>query len=120
VSIEKARQKRALITLKTPLDELPREWVKYIEPYVIRGGFLPCWVWAGKINRYGHPYLWTTDPLTGKSIRLMAHRMVARIFWDFPSKWYIRRTCDTINCVNPAHIVPTDLHPNHWLYKKDS
>ena len=94
------------------LGNIPREWLRFVEPYVVRGAFLPCWIWAGQIDSRGYPRLHYRDPRTGKSKYLYVHRLVVTMFWDVPQRWYVRRSCQTLNCVNPHHMVPTLHHPS--------
>src|SRR5215468_1200965 len=82
-------------------DNIPREWLRLVEPHVVRGAFLPCWIWAGKLDNRGYPRLHYRDPRTGKSKYLYVHRLVVTMFWDVPPRWYVKRTCQTLNCVNP-------------------
>jgi len=93
-------------------DNIPREWLQLVEPHVVRGAFLPCWIWAGQIDSRGYPRLHYRDPATRKSGYIYVHRLVVTMFWDVPQRWYVKRTCHTLNCVNPHHMVPTLHHPN--------
>ena len=92
--------KHFIIDLDTPLNKIPRAWLQYIEPKVMRGGFLPCWVWTGKVHVHTGRGLFN---YRGKQVQ--AHRFVAQIFWDFPPEYWVKLTCTTLNCVNPAHLV---------------
>src|SRR5262245_25722082 len=89
------------------LEKVPPEWLRFVEPYVFRGAFLPCWVWAGNIDGRGYPRLHFRDPSTGKSKYIFVQRLVVQMFWDLPQRWYVKRTCTTVNCVNPHHLLPT-------------
>lgn len=103
-------KKRPIINLKTSLENIPVEWLRNVEPHVQRGAFLPCWVWTGATDGKGYPLMRVTDVVTGERETVMVHRYVARIFFDFPEYYYVRRTCRTKNCVNPAHIKVTKVH----------
>jgi hypothetical protein len=94
------------------LDNIPREWLRFVEPHVVRGAFLPCWIWAGNIDEHGYPRLHYRDPSTRKSKYIYVHRLIVRMFWDVPERWYVKRRCDTVNCVNPHHLIPTLCHPS--------
>jgi len=98
-------KRRALINVHTQLENIPKEWLNVIEPHVVRGAFLPCWVWTGALDRNGYPVM-NTD---GKMV--MAHRFVAKVFWDFDDSYYVTRTCKVQNCVNPNHLKVTNKHP---------
>jgi hypothetical protein len=94
------------------LDNIPREWLWLVEPHVVRGAFLPCWIWAGNVDNHGYPRLHYRNPSTGKSKYIYVHRLIVRMFWDVPEHWYVDRRCNTVNCVNPHHLVPTLHHPS--------
>ncbi len=99
-------KKRALINMHTRFENIPKEWLNQIEPFVVRGPFLPCWVWCGALDRNGYP-IKNVD-----GVMVMVHRYVAKIFYDFPDNWYVKRECNVQNCVNPNHLVIT-------TYRKD-
>ncbi len=92
-------KRRPLFNLITRFENVPKEWLNHVEPHVVRGPFLPCWVWSGGLDRNGYPILW----VEGKMV--MVHRFVAKIFYDFPPNWYVTRECLVQNCVNPSHLV---------------
>jgi hypothetical protein len=97
-------KRRPLFNTKTQLENIPKEWLNHIEPHVVRGAFLPCWVWAGQCDRNGYP----TMRVDGKMV--MVHRFVASLFWTFGKDKYVRRRCHVQNCVNPNHIYVTSKH----------
>ncbi len=101
------KKRRPLINIHTQLENIPKEWLNVIEPHVVRGAFLPCWVWAGAVDGNGYPYL----NVDGKMV--MAHRFVARIFYDFPDEYYVSKSCGVRNCVNPNHLTITARHPRY-------
>lgn len=89
----------------TALDEIPREWLRDIEPRVNRVGFNDCWIWEGPIDDNGYPYYTMLDPLVaGRRIKIMVHIQVARMFWNFPENYYVRHSCDVRNCIKPHHL----------------
>jgi hypothetical protein len=94
------------------LDNIPSAWLRFVEPHVVRGAFLPCWIWTGNIDEWGYPRLHFRDPSTGKSKYIFVHRLVVQMFWDVPQHWYVKRSCNTVNCVNPHHLIPTLCHPS--------
>lgn len=103
-------RKRPIFNLKTSLENVPREWLVHVEPHVMRGSWLPCWVWMGATDRNGYPTMMVRDPETGKRKTVMVHRFVAGLFFDYDPCLTVRRTCNTINCVNPAHVQVTRQH----------
>jgi len=94
--------------MSTTFENIPKEWLNVIEPKVMRGAFLPCWIWTGALDKNGYPIIYLDR---GKTI--MAHRFVAKLFWRFPEDWYVSRSCGTQNCVNPNHLTPTKFNPRH-------
>lgn len=88
--------------------------VKYIEPKLVRGTFLPCWMWTGRlqyfnrgmINEYSYPTVYMpinlARPDHGRKLKYV-HRYMAEQFWDFPTNWIVYRTCGHQDCVNPQH-----------------
>jgi hypothetical protein len=62
-------------------------------------GTSECWFWLGSINRLGYG----TFHCEGEN---KAHRAVYRIFnGPIAEGMKVMHTCDTRNCVNPAHLV---------------
>lgn len=100
------KKRRPLINMLTQLENIPKEWLNHVEPRVVRGSFLPCWVWCGAVDQNGYPIM----RVAGKIV--MVHRFVAKIFWDFPNDYYVRRKCSVNNCVNPNHLHITAMHPS--------
>ena len=98
-------KRRALINIHTQLENVPKEWLNVIEPHVVRGAFLPCWVWTGAVDRNGYPHMRVERKM------VMAHRFVAKIFYDFPDAYFVSLSCGVRNCVNPNHIKITARHP---------
>jgi len=90
--------------------------MRYIEPNVVRGIFLPCWIWQGSYQTYqkGH-YDERSYPLV-RAPRVSGrpdlglkpqyvHRYLARVFWDFPDNFVVYRECGRVDCVNVNHFV---------------
>lgn len=92
-------KRRPIFNMITRLENVPKEWLNHVEPKIMRGPFLPCWVWTGALDRNGYPVM----QFEGQTI--MMHRFVAKIFYNFPDSWYVTRSCNVQNCLNPAHIV---------------
>lgn len=102
-----------IFNTKTALEDVPREWLRIIEPHVMRGRFLPCWQWVGGVTSNGYPRLRWTDPdgiMHDKTVR----RMIARIFWENSDYYHIRMTCENMQCVNPNHIALSGHHTNAY------
>lgn len=97
-------KRRALFNALTKLENIPKEWLNHVEPHVVRGAFLPCWVWAGACDRNGYPIMRVDGSI------VMVHRFVASLFWTFDKGHYVKRTCNVNNCVNPNHLVVTGKH----------
>lgn len=88
--------------------------VRYIEPKIVRGINLPCWLWIGRLqyfnrgmdNEYAYPTVNLPLSLTRKSRRdkpTYVHRFMASCFWEYPSNFIVFRTCRQQGCVNPQH-----------------
>lgn len=116
-SIEKIRKRRPLFNTKTPLERVPREWLKEIEPFIRRDVYLPCWIWAGAHDKNGYPIKNVMLPYEKKKAVVTLRRWVAKLFWDLPEDWYVNMTCQKVNCLNPNHMAPTGYHPNHYIHK---
>ena len=101
--------RRPLIDLETRLRDIPIDWLRYVEPKIMRGPYLPCWIWSGQLDRNGYPLM--KDPHLGKMV--MGHIWIARLFWQFDDE-YVTRTCPRRNCVNPGHLLVTEEHPR-WI-----
>jgi hypothetical protein len=104
-------RKRPLINMKTALENIPREWLVNVEPHIIRGQYLPCWLWNKGLDSSGWPS--ERVKIGDKLVRRAMHRFVARIFYDFPDEYYVIHiaSCKYKNCLHPAHLVPTPTHP---------
>jgi len=91
-------KKRPLINMLTSLENIPKEWLNHVEPKVVRGAFLPCWIWAGAVDKNGYPIM-----RDGNTI-IMMHRYVAKLFYKVGKTDYVKRSCGINNCVNPNHV----------------
>jgi hypothetical protein len=99
-------RRRGLLTMDSRLSEIPPEWLKYIEPKVVRGSFLPCWIWTGVIDRNGYPFF--RHPAHGQ---IGVRGFITRMFWEYPDNYFVTNICHRINCVNPTHLVVQEKHP---------
>lgn len=111
--------KKPLYTLATPIGEIDPIWLKHIEPYIIRKGYLPCWLWNGsQDSNKGYPLFYDPTAPKNKRRQISVRNWVARFFYDFPETgWYVTRNrdiCPYNNCLNPAHILITSTHPR-WI-----
>ncbi len=107
--------KRPLIEMSSRLQDIPELWLKIIEPKIMRGPYLPCWVWTGAMDDDGFSII--NAPGLRKNYK--GHRFVAELFWEFPQTFYVAHTCQRPNCLYPAHLVPQrgrgDLFPPRRL-----
>ena len=102
---------RPIIRMNSPLDSIPRQWLKDIEPKIkreIHHGDL-CWLWQGAIDGQGHPVMFFPG-LNGKRTSRRVARYVAGMFWRLQSHHKVIHRCNVLNCVNPNHFVVTDVH----------
>lgn len=95
---------RPIISLDSRIGETPKEWLRDIEKFLVRGPWLPCWLWVGTYDAQGYPLL--LHPETKKYTS--ATRYVAKMFWSFPDTHIVSHACPNRNCMNPAHfaVVP--------------
>jgi hypothetical protein len=96
--------KRPLIEMSSRLQDIPIEWLRLVEPKLVRGPYLPCWIWVGLLDQKGHPLI--RNPASNKVEQ--GHRFVASLFWDFPPHFYVKFSCQHTNCLNPKHLIPTE------------
>lgn len=94
---------RPLLTWRTPLHLIPKDWLDLIEPKIERHG--PCWHWVGGLDTDGHPRLY----VGGGTIRCA--KRVAMIFWDWQDGYEVLHHCANISCLNPGHFTVT---AGHW------
>ena len=101
-------KKRALINMHTQLENIPKEWLNHVEPNIMRGSFLPCWLWVGPICAKGYPRAYYD--YKSRNMR----RMVAGIFYELPDDWYVDLACHNKQCLNPNHLRVRKFHPNYY------
>jgi len=65
--------------------------------------FTGCWNWAGAMGQGKYPRIWQTENGQERSMpgRRAAWLAIGR---ELPSGWRVYGTCDSLTCVNPAHI----------------
>lgn len=105
------KRRRPYFTMKTPLHDVPREWLLLFEPRVARNKrFGDCWLWTGAISESGHACVTGRD-LNGKQYMKRAARIVMAMFWDFEPRNDVVHVCGNTTCINPAHLqVRLDHH----------
>lgn len=92
-------QKRPLISARTALDKVPRDWLIHIEPRIARKGFAPCWIWCHTHSDRGYPML----KVDGEDVK--ARSFIAAMFWASDQPFKVQMGCGRRNCVNPNHFV---------------
>lgn len=106
--------KRPLIDMDTRLRDIPIDWLRYVEPKIMRGPYLPCWIWTATLDSKGYPMM--LDPyIKGKQV--MVRRWVAGLFYDFDRSLYVPLRCTRRNCVNPNHMYISETHPR-WINRE--
>jgi hypothetical protein len=108
-SLFDVKAKRPLISEDTPLGMIPREWLEHVEPYISRRGFEGCWITYKPTSRQGVPTM--EYYVDGVRKQTTVAKFVMRIFWEFPDGYFIKRTCQYEQCVNPNHLY---ICPNAW------
>lgn len=101
-------KKRPLITLATKLGDIPVEWLRYVEPRLVRTG--QCWLWEGACDGEGEPVLSYRNLETGKRNTRRLKQIIANIFWEMKSHYEVIHQCGNINCLNPAHFYISWTH----------
>lgn len=111
---DKLELKRPLINIRSRLEDIPRDWLINIEPFVFRAPrFAECWLWQGQQDKgYARMYRAVVgEDGKKKSGNRCARRFVAHLFWDFEDDaFYVRNSCKNNMCVNPNHIFATTEH----------
>ena len=102
-------KRRPLFNERTPLCDVPVEWLQNVEPKIVRSGFKGCWISYAMTNSAGAPLI-SMKTKDGKPRKMMLARYVMSIFYDYSPAYYVRRSCPYQQCVNPNHLY---LSP-HW------
>lgn len=100
---------RPLLTLKTPLGDIPAEWLRWIEPKIVRSED-GCWRWQGAFDSEGEPLMFTRNPANGKRATQRVKRVVAKLFFAIKPYHDVLHKCDNLDCVNPSHLEATSSH----------
>lgn len=79
------------------------------ESYPLVNG-APCWLWTGKIDRYGYGVLnvrWKRGERKGKVRRVKAHREAIKAFngRHLGAKYLGCHECDVRHCIQPEHLL---------------
>ena len=104
-----------------------RWFFKYIEPKIVRGSFLPCWMWNGRMQVFNPDQICRREYPTvmlppieqgwdesGPKKMYYVHRYIASLFWQFPDTYTVYRTCREAGCVNPNHFhIAPKHHPDY-------
>lgn len=106
-------RRRPLLTLATPLKDIPKAWLDYIEPKIERVG--ECWLWRGAHDSEGEPVLNFFNAVTRHRNTRRVKRMVAEMFWVLLRRHDVIRQCGVLSCLNPSHLVPSITH---WTQRK--
>lgn len=101
-------KKRPLIELETALKNIPVQWLRYIEPRIVRQG--TCWLWQGACDDRGEPFLNFKNLGTGKRNTRRLKIIVAEMFWEMKRHYDVVHECGNMNCLNPAHFYISAAH----------
>ncbi len=101
-------KRRPLIEMDTKLENIPREWLEFVEPRLQRPKDSTCWLWPGAKDREGEPVIHVT--VEGKRKTIRVKRLIAKIFWEMKQHFDVIHECGVINCLNPSHFYITAAH----------
>lgn len=103
-------KRRLLLELTTKLADIPREWLRYIEPRIVRPKDSTCWLWDGACDADGEPVLNYKNLVTGKRNTRRLKVIIAEIFWEMKKHFDVIHECGTTNCLNPWHFYISVAH----------
>lgn len=106
-------RKRNLLTLNTPLKDIPEAWLKYIEPKIVRDAD-DHWLWQGQHLKDGEPGLSFFNVVTGHRNTRRVKRMIAEMFWTLLRRHDVVHQCGILSCLNPSHLAP---QVSHWTQR---
>ncbi len=105
------RLRRALPTRRTAIEDWPEDWLRYIEPKIVRSPVTEGdhWFWTGYMKSQ-YPTLTIKVPGGSQVIRTVSNLIVC-LFWHVPEdlqerQWYVEIVCGYKNCINPHHFIP--------------
>lgn len=93
----------------------PEELRDQFEKFVKKGP--DCWLWCGPTWPNGYGYVRYTD--NHKQKKVSAGRLACALYtgvWPKETE-QTQRTCSTIDCVNPAHLVVVDYFDREFFLK---
>jgi hypothetical protein len=98
-----------MLQLRTPLGEVPKEWLDIIEPKIARPDDTTCWLWLGSCDERGEPR-YSVQNRDGHWTTRTCKSLIAELFWVLPKIVSVFRSCTNTNCLNPNHFIVTDRH----------
>lgn len=114
------RPKGALPSRRTPIEDWPVEWLRWVEPKIERGPLSEGdhWFWTG-YSLNGIPRL-VFKMHGGGQKRVAVSNFVVGLFWyihpdllDLDAggyngfkPWFVEQSCGYRNCLNPQHLIP--------------
>lgn len=103
--------------MATPLKNVPRTWLREIEPYIARNErFKDCWIWQGAVDRKGHPIKFFVDLRTKKRRNVRVARVVMALFYNFDDHCDVKHICGNLTCLNPSHM---HVSVKHWTQEAE-
>lgn len=106
--------KYPMLTMATPLGDIPHAWLAQIEPRIARSKEHQCWIWTGSHDTDGEPVINFTNALTGARNTRRAKRMVADMFYGAKRTNDVIHKCGNLSCLNPSHI---KVVLSHWTQR---
>lgn len=76
-------------------------FIDSLESQTWRIPFCTCWYWLGSQDRHGYGQKWFNGKNHILSRLVLAHKLGRELGAEVA-----RHTCDTPDCINPAHLVP--------------
>lgn len=103
-------KKRPLLTLSTPLEDIPRRWLELVEAKIERRKGSSCWLWTGAVDTEGEPVLNYLNLATGKRNTRRVKRLMAEVFWEMKPHYDVLHQCGDLTCLNPNHWTISTAH----------
>lgn len=108
-----------LLQADSPLNVVPRLWLEYVEPRLVRGAgeYPTCWLYLtqdGIAPDHGEPRIY----INRKPV-LLKH-LIAEMYWHGVrcrgqnARHFVYHECGVINCLNPNHFLVNFEHPR-WF-----
>lgn len=104
---------KPLVTLRTPLGEVPSFWLELVEHRLRRPKGTTCWLWQGACDNDGEPMIVVRDLVNDRRTTKRVKKIIVDHFWPErpPGYWMILHSCKATNCLNAEHFWVTD---DHW------